>query len=76
MFELANEPIKFNCRQEESYDGCWGFVNNVSSAFREVRDYWQPIVDKIRSHCDNIIYIPGMLYESDHAGFARRAASF
>ena len=70
MFELANEPIKFNCRQEESYDGYWGFVNNVSSAFREVRDYWQPIVDKIRSHCDNIIYIPGMLYESDHAGFA------
>lgn len=70
MFELANEPIKFNCRQEESYDGYWGFVNNVSSAFREVRDYWQPIVDKIRSHCNNIIYIPGMLYESDHAGFA------
>ena len=69
MFELANEPVKFNCHQGESYDGYWGLINNVSSAFREVRDYWQPVVDKIRSHCDNIIYIPGMLYESDHAGF-------
>lgn len=70
MFELANEPVNFNCHQGDYYDGYWGLINNVSSAFREVRDYWQPIVDIIRSHCDNIIYVPGMLYESDHAGFA------
>lgn len=70
MFELANEPINFNCHQGDFYDGYWGFMFNISSAFREVRDYWQPIVDKIRSHCDNVIYVPGMLYESDHAGFA------
>ena len=70
LFELANEPINFNCHQEEYYDGYWGFMFDKNSAFREVRDYWQPIVDKIRSHCDNVIYVPGMLYESDHAGFA------
>ena len=70
MFELANEPVNFNCHQGDYYDGYWGMIFNVSSAFREIRDYWQPIVDKIRSHCDNIIYIPGMLCESDHAGFA------
>ena len=70
MFELANEPINLKNKQGEYYDAYWGFMFNRSSAFREVRDYWQPIVDKIRSHCDNVIYVPGLLYESDHAGFS------
>ena len=69
MFELANEPKAFKSHQGESYDPYWGFLFNKTSAFREFRDYWKPIVDKIRSHCDNIIYIPGLQYESDHAGF-------
>ena len=70
MFELVNEPVNLKSKQGEYYDAYWGFMFNISSAFREVRDYWQPIVDKIRSHCDNVIYVPGMLFESDHAGFA------
>lgn len=70
LFELANKPINFNCHQGENYNGQEGYWANRSSVFKEVRDYWQPIVDKIRSHCDNVIYVPGMLYESDHAGFA------
>ena len=70
MFELANEPVGIKCHQGDSYDPYWGFVFNNTSAFREFRDYWQPIVDEIRSHCDNIVYIPGLQYESDHAGFA------
>ena len=70
MFELVNEPLWFKCRQGESYTGFDEYAANRSSVFKEVRDYWQPIVNKIRSHCDNIIYIPGLLYESDHAGFS------
>lgn len=70
MFELENEPLGIKCHQGDSYDPYWGFVFNNTSAFREFRDYWQPIVDKIRSHCDNIIYIPGLQLESDHAGFS------
>ena len=70
MFELANEPVGIKCQQGDSYDPYWGFVFNKTSAFREFRDYWQSIVDKIRSHCDNIVYIPGLQFESDHAGFA------
>ena len=66
MFELANEPVFFKCRQGKSYTG----LESSVSVFKEVRDYWQPIVNKIRSHCDNIIYVPGLLYESDHAGFS------
>ena len=70
MFELANEPVGIKCHQGDSYDPYWGFVFNKTSSFREFRDYWQPVVDKIRSHCDNIVYIPGLQYESDHAGYA------
>jgi len=60
MFELANEPVFFNCQQENNY-GC--------TVFKEVRDYWQPIVDKIRSNCDNIIYVPGLAFQSYYTGF-------
>ena len=71
MFELVNEPIFIKCKQGENYES---FNDELEPhrriVFKEVRDYWQPVVDKIRSHCDNIIYIPGMLYESNHAGFA------
>ena len=68
MFELTNEPVGFTCKQGENYD--FGGWKDNYKVFKEVRDYWQPIVDKIRSHCDNIIYIPGLTYEIDHEGFA------
>jgi hypothetical protein len=70
MFELANEPLNFHGNQDNNYDGLNGFAKNQSTVFKGVRDYWQPIVDIIRENCTNIIYVPGLLYQSDHAGFA------
>lgn len=32
--------------------------------------YFQAIVDKIRSHCNNIIWVPGLAYQSSYAGYA------
>jgi len=69
MFELANEPVNFNCKYS-IYDGLPSYELNNRVPFKEVRDYWQPIVDKIRSHCNNIIYVPGMQWQSDFTGFA------
>lgn len=69
MFELANEPVNFNCKYG-IYDGLDSYYLNNRAPFKEVRDYWQPIVDKIRSHCNNIIYVPGMQWQSDFTGFA------
>ena len=63
MFELSNEPVDINCLQgENDYER--------STVYKEGRDYWQPVVDKIRSHCDNIIYIPGFLWQTYFSGFA------
>lgn len=70
MFELANEPVNFISHQGENYEGWWGYQKDSSPVFKEVRDYWQPVVDKIRSHCDNIIYVPGLSYQSDYVGFS------
>ena len=69
MFELANEPVNFNCKYS-CYDGLGSYALNSRTPFKEVKDYWQPIVDKIRSHCNNIIYVPGMQWQSDFTGFA------
>lgn len=69
MFELINEPVSLKCHQVKGYDGYWSYINDNSLAFKELKDYFQPVVDKIRSHCDNIIYVPGLFYQSDYAGF-------
>ena len=37
--------------------------------FKEARDYWQPIVDMIRSKCDNIIYISGFRWQTLYSGY-------
>lgn len=69
MFELANEPVNFSCKYS-CYDGLGSYTLNSRTPFKEVKDYWQPIVDKIRSHCNNIVYVPGMQWQSDFTGFA------
>ena len=70
MFELANEPVNINCLQGENDWEQYLPEAKRSTVYKEGRDYWQPVVDKIRSHCDNIIYIPGFVWQSCFSGFA------
>lgn len=69
LFELANEPVNFNGKYS-CYNGLDSYYLNSRTPFKEFKDYWQPIVDKIRSHCSNVIYVPGLLWQSDFTGFA------
>ena len=69
MFELANEPVWINCLQGDNDETQYLFGAKRSSVFKEARDYWQPIVDMIRSKCDNIIYISGFRWQTLYSGF-------
>ena len=69
MFELANEPVIINCQQGENDYSQYVFGAKSSSVYKEARDYWQPVVDKIRSRCDNIIYISGFHWQTYYSGF-------
>lgn len=70
MFELSNEPISFICKQANDYKALSSLYVESSQSFKEMKDYWQPVVNKIRLHCDNIIYIPGVAFQTDYNGFA------
>ncbi len=64
MFELANEPVNI-----KGTDGQWG--SNSDACFAAMREYMQSIVDVIRGNgCQNVIWIPGLGYQSQYAGFA------
>ena len=64
MFELANEPIKI-----KGPDGT--FASDGDGHFMNMKTYFQAIVDKIRNNkCHNIIWVPGLAYQSNYAGFA------
>ncbi len=69
MFELANEPVYINCRQGDNDYFQYLSIAKNSSVFKEARDYWQPIVDMIRSKCDNIIYISGFRWQTLYSGY-------
>ena len=56
MYELANEPVDINHKDGEN-------------AFKALRDYFQPIVDIIHKHTNNIVLIPGLGYQSRFSGF-------
>jgi len=58
MFELANEPVSI-----VNSDGS-------SAGFPEMKEYFQAIVDTIRTYCDNVAFVPGLGYQSNYAGFA------
>lgn len=58
MFELANEPIHI-----KNADG-------TQAGDKEMTAYFQKIVDVMRKHCNNILLIPGLGYQSSYAGFA------
>ena len=64
MFELANEPINIK--------GTDGSIGSTSDAqFAAMQIYFQAVVDKIRgNNARNIIWIPGLGYQSQYAGYA------
>ena len=64
MFELANEPINIL--------GSDGTIGGHSKAqFEQLSKYFQEITDTIRAQgCNNILWIPGLGYQSKYAGYA------
>ena len=58
MFELANEPVNIN-----NSDGS-------SAGFKELKQYFQAVVDTMRKSCDNILLVPGLSWQANYAGFA------
>ena len=68
MFELANEPVRIL----DPEDGSVLDVNtDKDKAFTQLSMYFQKIVDTIRENgCDNILWIPGLGYQSQYAGYA------
>lgn len=64
MFELANEPINIM-----GTDGSFG--SSGDACFANMKQYFQAIVDKIRGNkARNIIWVPGLGYQSQYAGYA------
>ena len=63
MFELANEPIHI-----KGPDGT--YAGSGDGHFQKMSEYFQTIVDKIRGNCRNIIWVPGLGYQSQYAGYA------
>ena len=64
MFELANEPIHIL-----GPDGT--YAGNGDGHFKNMQIYFQAVIDKIRGNgARNIIWVPGLGYQSQYAGFA------
>lgn len=63
MFELANEPINIL-----GPDGTYGAGSQAY--FDNLKTFFQAVVDTIRSSADNILWIPGLGYQSLYQGFA------
>ena len=64
MFELANEPVNILGTDGTQGAGTQGHFDNL-------KKYFQAVVDTIRSSAnDNILWIPGLGYQSLYQGFA------
>ena len=64
MFELANEPI--NIKGTDGTDGSSGDAH-----FQSAQMFFQAVIDKIRGNKSrNIIWVPGLGYQSQYAGYA------
>ncbi len=63
MLELANEPIKIL-----GTDGTYGA--GTQGHFDNLKTYFQEIVDTIRVNADNILWVPGLGYQSLYKGYA------
>lgn len=57
LFELANEPVHIN--------------NGTLARDEAMTQYMQEIVDVVRSHCSNVVLVPGLGWQSNYAGFAK-----
>lgn len=65
MFELANEPVHIL-----GTDGT--YAGNGDGHFSNLKRFFQRIVDKIRANkAGNIIWVPGLAYQSSYAGYAK-----
>lgn len=62
MFELANEPINIL-----GTDGTYG--GNGQGYFDNAKKFFQAVVDKIRANATNIIWVPGLSYQSSFSGY-------
>jgi hypothetical protein len=66
QFELCNEPV-----QARAADGSWGMAGQKYSD--ALVNWLQPVVDVIRGNgADNIIWIPGLGWQSRYEGFAKK----
>jgi hypothetical protein len=63
MFELANEPIDIL-----GTDGTYGA--GTQGHYDNLKTFFQTMVDTIRASADNILWIPGLGFQSLYAGFA------
>jgi endoglucanase len=64
MFELANEPIDILGTNGTYGAGTQGHFDNLKT-------YFQAMVDTIRATSNNILWIPGLGYQSLYAGYAK-----
>jgi len=63
MFELANEPVDIL-----GPDGTYGA--GTQGHFDNLKTFFQAVVDTIRASADNILWIPGLGYQSQYQGYA------
>jgi len=63
MYELANEPINIL-----GTDGTYGASSQGN--FDNLKTFFQAVVDTIRASADNIIWVPGLGYQSLYQGYA------
>lgn len=63
MFELANEPVRI-----VGSDGIVG--GDGDPCFTSLKTYFQKVVDAIRLNADNIVWVPGLGYQSNYSGYA------
>ena len=63
MFELANEPVDILGTDSTYGAGSQGHFDNLKT-------YFQAVVDTIRANADNILWVPGLGYQSLYAGYA------
>lgn len=63
MFELANEPVNIL-----GPDGTYG--SGTQGHFDKLKTFFQAIVDAIRVSADNILWVPGLGWQSQYKGYA------
>jgi beta-xylosidase len=63
MFELANEPVNIL-----GPDGTYGAGSQ--GHFDKLKTFFQAVVDTMRASADNILWVPGLGYQSLYQGYA------